>query len=314
MKTTVLRIAAVIALVTLLAAGAGDVRAAVEVVLVDGQILRGESAEQVDGVVRIAQKDGSTISVGANVVAEIRDAVEVPSTPKPAAVIEGAAPAPAPEPVREEPGKPEPVISKEKAPPVRIVTVDGQTFDGVEISQDGGVYRLRKENGTVLGFPLEVVEDIELAGVGGGPSGMRTGKPQTLAGPLGAGEAPSTSQQIMVFGEPRPAPNRNILDPNWYPTSDWDNDPILNNFNPSRWYVSPMNPAWTPQSAFDMDADVLAAGHARWFSTLGYGQWVPEDAFARRDAFWDEPEEPFVPEVVIEDGVDHGDENGDENP
>lgn len=299
MTTIGTRIVALLALV-LFAMAAGDVRAEIEVVLVDGQILRGESAEHVDGLVRITKKDGSTISVGANVVAEIRDAVETPSTPKPAAVIEGAPPAPAPEPVREEPGKPEPVIAKDKAPPVRIVTVDGQTFDGVEVSQDGGVYRLRKEDGTVLGFPLEVVEDIELAGVGGGPSGMRTGKPQTLAGPLGAGEAPRTSEQIMVFGEPRPAPNRNILDPNWYPTSDWDNDPSLNNFNPSRWYVSPMNPKWTPSSAFDMDADVLAAGHTRWFSTLGYGQWVPEDAFARRDAFWDEPVEP----VVLETGED----------
>ena len=176
-----------------------------------------------------------------------------------------------------------------------LVLEDGQVLQGVDVRRDGELYVIELESGGTLTIPVELVKEVRLTEekdeprqVAGqppppGPTGIRHGDPETLAGqPV---NPPRTSDQLAVLGEPSQF-RSNIIDPTWQPSSDWDNDPGRNNFAPSSWAESVIDPDWQPESAFDPDKDVLLGSRSTFRKSIIDPSWQPTDGFSKRKTSW----------------------------
>jgi hypothetical protein len=170
-----------------------------------------------------------------------------------------------------------------------LLLYDGQILEGVSVRRDDQVYVVRLEAGGVVTIPVTLVKEVRLGGepdpppVREAPTGFRSDGPETLAGGLVA--PPRTSEQLAVLGTPAQFQG-GIRDPNWQPTSDWDNDPTKNNnWAPSKWADNVIDPEWKPESAFDADKDVLASGKSTFSDNIVDNSWQPEDGFNKKDAW-----------------------------
>lgn len=192
---------------------------------------------------------------------------------------------------------------------VQLVLIDGKTLDGVDVRRDQQVYLLTLENGRVAAVPVELVKEVRLEGPAKekqeareaqrGPDGIiiedeednrtlageedfkhpgvRYGKGEQLAGPDAV--TIDTSEELAVFGEPAKF-QEDIIDSEWVPESDWDDDPVKNNnFAPSTWSKGWNDPSWEPESAFDKNEDVLASGNSTWSESVIDNEWRPTDGF-----------------------------------
>lgn len=192
---------------------------------------------------------------------------------------------------------------------VQLVLIDGKTLDGVDVRRDQQVYLLTLENGRVAAVPVELVKEVRLEGPAKeraeesvekrGPDGIviedaedartlagedefqhpgvRYGTGQQLAGPDAV--TIDTSEELAVFGEPAKF-QEDIIDPDWVPESDWDDDPVKNNnFAPSTWSKGWNDPEWQPESAFDRNEDVLADSRSTWSDSVIDNEWRPTDGF-----------------------------------
>jgi len=165
-----------------------------------------------------------------------------------------------------------------------LVLEDGQVLQGVDVRRDGELYVIELESGGTLAIPIELVKEVRLGkSPPAGPTGIRHGDPETLAGePV---KPQRTSEQLAVLGEPsefRP----NLIDPTWQPSSDWDNDPGRNDFAPSSWAESVIDPSWQPESAFDPDEDVLQESRSTFRKSIIDPSWQPTDGFRKRKTSW----------------------------
>jgi hypothetical protein len=192
---------------------------------------------------------------------------------------------------------------------VELVLTDGQVLPGVDVRREGNVYLLETESGAVLTFPVELVDQVRLAmksrkptkatdpppgyrnegpeNLGGqvldeenrGPTGMREGQPQTLAGQPVRPARPS--EQTAVLGKPAEF-QQDVVRMDWVPETDWNMDPHeQNNFAPSTWSKSIVDTDWQPKSAFDPKEDVMADSKSSWQKGLSNPTWTPEDGFKK---------------------------------
>lgn len=185
----------------------------------------------------------------------------------------------------------------------QLVLIDGRVLEGSDARRDGGEYVLTLESGTAITVPVELVELVKLEGTGQrdeperppvdepsaedsdetptGPTGIRSGRGQTVAGtPV---DLPSRSEQLAVFDKPSRF-QRDIVDNEWTPTTDWNMDPnTQNNFAPSTWSSGPIDPGWKPTSSWDRDSDALAGSRSTFRKGVFDSTWTPTDGFARNN-------------------------------
>lgn len=164
-----------------------------------------------------------------------------------------------------------------------LVLRDGRVIEVEKISRDGENYVGTLVDGGKIVLPLGLVESVHLTERGErpapqGPSGLRIGEPQNLAGT--EVRPPTTREQLAVFGEPSRF-QQNIIDPTWTPESDWDMDPANNNFAPSKWAKDIIDPTWEPVSALDAEEDVLENSRSSWQKSIIDPTWTPTDGFAK---------------------------------
>ncbi len=194
-----------------------------------------------------------------------------------------------------------------------VVLQDGRVIAGIEVRRDGDNYIVVLENGQAIVLPAALVKTVRL---GGEPepepepepeeeprydprTGLTRGEPQQLGAPLPKGavgvvyseprqlagepvRAPTTSEQLAVFGEPAKF-QKNIIDPTWHPSSDWDMDPEKqNNFAPSTWSKDIVDHSWEPSSDWDMDPEKQNNFAPSTFSkSIIDNSWTPTDGFAK---------------------------------
>lgn len=186
-------------------------------------------------------------------------------------------------------------------PEAELVLQDGTVIQGADVRREGDLYILELESGEKLSFPVALVDEVRLGGQGEGTApapGVRGGEPETLAGSLPDEDAPSglrrgeprtlagtevrpprPSEQTRVLG-PAAGFQDDIVDNDWTPKSDWEDNPSNNNFAPSTWAEAPVDSEWKPQSAFDANNDVLESGRSDWQESIVDSEWQPQDAFA----------------------------------
>lgn len=170
-----------------------------------------------------------------------------------------------------------------------LVLLDGRVLRGESLREDNGIYVLTTPSGD-LTMPVELVSVVRLTGpaepkppvmegIPEGPTGMRVGPPQTLAG--AAFEPPTTEEQTRALGRSSQF-QRSVVDPGWEPESDWNMDPdVQNNWAPSTWAKAPIDSTWAPRSAFDASDDVLADSRSIWRKSPIDSTWTPTDGFAK---------------------------------
>jgi len=162
-----------------------------------------------------------------------------------------------------------------------VVLTDGRVLEGIDLRREGDLVLLTLPTGEVVTLPSSAVQETRLSGspepAPPPPTGLTVAEPTQLAGrPV---EAPVTSEQLAVFGEPArwaQTPTEPVFAP-----SMWEMDPSENNWNPSKWAKAPTDPNWVPQSAFDPNKDVLAAGRSTWQKSPTDPTWVPTDGFRK---------------------------------
>jgi len=178
-----------------------------------------------------------------------------------------------------------------------LVLADGRVIAGRDVERDGAEYVVTLEGGGSIAIPVELVVEVRLIGrkeppapvptgltvaepepfVPSGPTGLRHGEPVQLAGQA----APAPSSQLAVFGAPAEF-QRDIVDNDWVPTTDWDMRPeVMNNWNPATWAPDVIDPEWHPQSAFDPNEDVLADSRSTWAKAPIDSSWTPTDGFKK---------------------------------
>jgi len=177
----------------------------------------------------------------------------------------------------------------------RLVLRDGQVLIGTSLRRESGNYVLTLEGGQTVSLPVELIEKVELEGQAPPPTGLTRSEPQQLGGQPAAlpepsepqqlaGEPvrpPTRSQQLAVLGEPARF-RRDVVDPTWVPTSDWDMSPEQNNFNPAKWSKGVIDPTWTPKSGWREEQDVLADSRSTFRKSIIDSTWTPTDGFNKR--------------------------------
>ncbi len=170
-----------------------------------------------------------------------------------------------------------------------LVLLDGRVLRGNSVRREGDIYVLTTDLGDIT-MPIDLVDRVRLTappepepprieGIPEGPTGFRTGGPQTLAGTTV--EPPTTAEQLAALGKPAEF-RKSITDPTWTPKTDWNMDPeTQNNFAPSTWAKPSIDPTWTPQSAFDARVDVLADRRSTWQKAPTDPNWKPTDGFKK---------------------------------
>jgi hypothetical protein len=198
-----------------------------------------------------------------------------------------------------------------------LVLQDGRVIAGAEVQRDGDNYAVILESGQTIVLPVDLVREMRLTGRPEPPpkppepdddrprfnpvTGLTTskprelgatqpkgsaaglvvgGKPQQLAGdPV---RAPTTREQLEVFGEPAEF-QKNIINPHWQPTSDWDMDPDKqNNFAPSDWAEDIVDHSWEPKSDWDMDPEKQNNfNKSTWSKGVIDNSWKPTDGFKK---------------------------------
>jgi hypothetical protein len=182
----------------------------------------------------------------------------------------------------------------------KLVLQDGQVLEGTDVRRDGGLYLLEQESGAVMTIPVELVKEVQLeqdapkfdprtgitshtkpetlAGSSTRPAGVVVGQPQTLAGQ--EVRAPSRSEQLSALGPPSEFA-KDIIDPTWHPTSDWNNNPEeMNNFAPSTWSKGVVDSDWAPKDAYE-GKDASAGQESSWQKSTINNEWVPQDGFKK---------------------------------
>lgn len=194
-----------------------------------------------------------------------------------------------------------PLVHREPTPPgydprteVVLVLADDRRFVGLDVEREGDLYLLEIEGGTVLSIPAAGVKEVGLKLVDQPATAFRPSRAGELQGGTPA-RLPEADEQLAEMAAGRAEFQTGVVDPNWEPSSDWSNDPALNNFNPSRWYRAPLDPAWSPTSDFTLESDVTEFSPARWMPSVIDPSWTPTDGYELRRRFWERLAAPVEP-------------------
>lgn len=181
-----------------------------------------------------------------------------------------------------------------------LVLQDGKVLKGREVKRVGNLYNLTLESGDVATFPIEFVREVRLSAKQRDPDfyGLQRAEPATLAGEsarpkgvlveqprvlAGTNVKPITPAEATAALGPPAKWQKGVINPEWRPTSDWDNNPeTTNNFAPSTWAKGTIDPNWEPTSGFP-DKPLLPENPSRWQQAPINPQWEPEDAFKKKD-------------------------------
>ena len=167
-----------------------------------------------------------------------------------------------------------------------LVLVDGRILPGDSVRREGDLYILSTKTGDVT-MPSDLVDRVQLTGepesrpvqgVPEGPTGLRDAGPQQLAGtPV----QPSTpAQQTAAIGNPSTF-RKSPIDPEWHPTSAFDQNKDVLADSRSTFAKSPIDPEWHPTSAFDTNKDVLADSRSTFAKSPIDSSWTPTDGFKK---------------------------------
>jgi hypothetical protein len=180
-----------------------------------------------------------------------------------------------------------------------LVLNDGQVIEGDDVRRQGDLYLLTEESGNVLSIPFQLVREVRLsqtpkpdpisglttrpgpellAGSSERPGAVVVGEGAVLAG--ADARPPARSDQLRALGPPSKF-SKDIIDPHWTPSSDWEMDPEQNNFNPAKWSKSIVDNDWAPSSDWNNDIRNNDFNRSRWSDSIVDNEWVPQDGFRR---------------------------------
>lgn len=178
-----------------------------------------------------------------------------------------------------------------------LILRDGRVLAGQSVRRDEGNYVLRMYDDQELVLPEELVQSVRLmepepaapalvhskpmnlaVAPPPGPSGLVDSRPLQIEGP--PARLPTTREQTAVLGPPATF-QKDIIDPRWVPTSDWDMSPSNNNFAPSTWQKSIIDPSWEPTSSLQTGPDVPERSRSTFRKSIIDSSWEPTDGFSK---------------------------------
>ena len=159
--------------------------------------------------------------------------------------------------------------------------IDGRVLDGVTVERVDDGYELLLVSGARIVVPDELVREVRLISEPTETATLDEIPPEEvpLEPPLRKSHA-----QLAVFGAQRAVVARNTVDPSWWPGSDWRQDLVENEFNPSSWKTSAADSRWIPQESLDPSDDWIISPPARWASPPIGSAWRPREGFPGFDA------------------------------
>jgi hypothetical protein len=171
--------------------------------------------------------------------------------------------------------------------------IDGRVLEGVAVERSDDGYQLVLETGARIVVPAELVRQVRLILEPATPSipaeAMQEPPVQTPAPRFEASaeqhSLPPQSrhqsyEQLAVFGAQRPIVARDTVDPAWRPSSDWHQELVENEFDPSNWKDPAIRSRWVPEESLDRAADWATSQSARWARPAIRTAWWPRDGFA----------------------------------
>lgn len=203
------------------------------------------------------------------------------------------------------------VAAPEPETRVELRLKDGQVLTGTDVRRRQDVYVLSLDGDRKLPVPIGLVAEVKLVTAPRAATGMRKTQGETLPGSGNAGRLPTADELRRELEASAAAFQRNLIDPDWRPESDWTLDPKQNDFSPARWSRSPIDPYWRPTPAYTEASDVTNFSPARWSPSILDPAWAPTDGFLLRDLFWaadprDVPAPPAEPPEPPEDAAATG--------
>jgi hypothetical protein len=175
--------------------------------------------------------------------------------------------------------------------------IDGRILEGVAVERAEDGFELMLETGARIVVPAALVRQVRLTVEPAEPLTLEELQPEgPVQGPEGeisAEELPlqpprrQSYEQLAVFGPQRPVVARNTVDPAWWPDSDWEQELVENEFDPSRWEDPAIGSRWSPEESLDRAADWATSQSARWARPAIGSAWWPREGFSGIDT---EPE------------------------
>ena len=172
--------------------------------------------------------------------------------------------------------------------------IDGRVLEGVTVERVDGGYQLLLESGARIVVPEALVREVRLivepAETATPDEVLPEAPVQDPAEEIPPEELPlepplrKTYSQLAVFGPQRAVVARNNVDPSWWPSSDWRQDLVENEFEASSWMNSTVGARWVPEESFDPSDDWIISPPARWASPPVGSAWRPREGFPGFDA------------------------------
>lgn len=170
--------------------------------------------------------------------------------------------------------------------------IDGRVLEGVAVERVEDGYQLVLETGARIVVPTELVRQVRLITEPATPSipdealpepPARTPEPVIETPPeqlLPQPRSRPAYEQLAVFGDQRPIVARDTVDPGWRPSSDWHQELVANEFDPSTWKSPAVGSRWVPEESLDRAADWATSQSASWPRPAVRTAWWPRDGFA----------------------------------
>lgn len=167
--------------------------------------------------------------------------------------------------------------------------IDGRVLEGIAVERVGDGYELVLDGGARIVIPAELVREVRLIVEPPEPTASEELPPgESPTGPQGetspeelpAPPRPSDPfEQLAAFGPQRPIVARSAIDPAWWPSSDWQQDLVENEFDPASFREPAVGYRWMPQESLDRAADWATSQSSRWSRPAIGSAWWPRDGF-----------------------------------
>lgn len=172
--------------------------------------------------------------------------------------------------------------------------IDGRVLEGVSVERVDDGYELVLEAGGRIFVPTALVREVRLI--------LEPAEPPLPEEPIPEAPAPdpeieaspdrlplqprsrASHEHLAVFGPQRPVVARDTVDPAWWPNSDWQQELVQNEFDPSRWNAPVVGSRWVPEESLDRAADWATSQSSRWARPALGAAWWPSDGFPDIDA------------------------------
>ena len=158
--------------------------------------------------------------------------------------------------------------------------IDGRVLEGVSVERVDDGYELVLLGGGRIVVPAALVREVRLILEPVEPP-LPEAPPDRL--PIQP-RSRASHEQLAVFGSQRPVVARDTVDPAWRPGSDWQQELVQNEFDPSRWNAPVVRARWVPEESLDRAADWATSQSSRWARPPIAAVWWPSDGFPDIDA------------------------------